>query len=218
MAILAPSHFRSHGRFYATAAIGLAAGVAAVPVDLPVALAVGGNVFFLVYLFLTWRFARRLTPDRLRDRAAQDDEGILVIVIITGAAIVLSLASIFMMLEQNSPPWWQLALAISTVPGGWFMLHTIMAFHYAHLYYAEADEPTPDSRDAGGLEFSGEEREPSIGDLLYHSFTIGMTAQVSDVDVTTSEMRRTVLVHSATSFFYNTVILALAVNVAVSRG
>jgi uncharacterized membrane protein len=43
-----------------------------------------------------------------------------------------------------------------------------------------------------------------------------MTAQVSDVVTTATPMRRMVLAHSVASFFYNTVILALAVNAAVT--
>jgi uncharacterized membrane protein len=42
-----------------------------------------------------------------------------------------------------------------------------------------------------------------------------MTAQVSDVQVVSSEMRRMTLAHGVVSFFFNTVIVALAVNVAV---
>ncbi len=60
--------------------------------------------------------------------------------------------------------------------------------------------------------------DPDAWDFLYASFTIGMTAQVSDVEVTTPQMRRAVLVHGVASFFYNTGILALAVIAAVSTG
>ena len=47
---------------------------------------------------------------------------------------------------------------------------------------------------------------------------IGMTAQVSDVQVQSSVMRRLTLAHGVVSFFFNTVILALAVNVAAGLG
>ena len=65
--------------------------------------------------------------------------------------------------------------------------------------------------------FSGR-GEPDAWDFLYASFTIGMTAQVSDIQVQTRALRRAVLVHGVASFFYNTCILALAVNAAVSAG
>jgi uncharacterized membrane protein len=57
---------------------------------------------------------------------------------------------------------------------------------------------------------------PDTWDFLYASFTIGMTAQVSDVVIETRPMRQAVLVHGVASFFYNTCILALAVNAAVT--
>jgi len=47
---------------------------------------------------------------------------------------------------------------------------------------------------------------------------IGMTAQTADTAITTSQMRLVVLVHSVLSFFFNTVIVAAAVNLAVSLG
>jgi Protein of unknown function (DUF1345) len=60
--------------------------------------------------------------------------------------------------------------------------------------------------------------EPAIWDFLYYSFVVGMTAQVSDVQVSTTRMRRLTLAHGIASFFFNTVLLALAVNVAAGVG
>ena len=57
--------------------------------------------------------------------------------------------------------------------------------------------------------------EPGSWDFLYYSFVVGMTAQVSDVQVLSTAMRRVTLAHGVVSFFYNTVLLALAVNVAI---
>ena len=102
-------------------------------------------------------------------------------------------------------------MAVAGVPLGWLTLHTLAAFHYANLYYA----PRPGGREAGGLDFPGT-KEPGPWDFLYFAFVIGMTAQVSDVAVRTAQMRRAALAHGVASFFYNTVILALAVNAAVN--
>jgi uncharacterized membrane protein len=106
-------------------------------------------------------------------------------------------------------------LAIASVLLGWLTLHTIAAFHYAHLYYAKAVSSR--GQDAGGLEFP-DTNEPTGWDFLYYSFVVGMTAQVSDVQVLATPMRRLTLAHSVVSFFYNTVILALAVNLAAGQG
>jgi len=43
-----------------------------------------------------------------------------------------------------------------------------------------------------------------------------MTAQVSDVQVVTTEMRKLTLLHGVVSFFFNTVFIAMAVNAAVA--
>ncbi len=79
---------------------------------------------------------------------------------------------------------------------------------YAHLYYHD------DHEGIGGLEFPGGGR-PSYVDFAYLSFTIGMCFQVSDVVVSSRQIRRTVLGHALLSFVYNTAILATAINLAV---
>ena len=72
-------------------------------------------------------------------------------------------------------------------------------------------------RDAGGLKFPGTD-QPHAWDFMYYSFVIGMTAQVSDVMVLTTLIRQLTLAQAVISFFFNTVLIALAVNVAVVLG
>ena len=76
---------------------------------------------------------------------------------------------------------------------------------YAHLYYRD------DAEGEGGLKFPGEHK-PDDYDFAYFAFTIGMCFQVSDVLVTSRQIRRSVLFHAVISFAYNTVILALVLN------
>ena len=214
-------HFRQHSRFYLAALAGIAVWLGAWSLPWPLPPLIGGDAFFLVYLALMARLAVHTTPDGLRQRASREDEGIPLIVLLALAAIVFSLVAIFALMNRGGEPDpAELTLAVASVPLGWLMLHTIAAFHYAHLFYATSDEDEPqseraDPKDAGGLNFPGTE-EPGAWDFLYFSFVIGMTAQVSDVSVQTVGMRRLVLYHGVVSFFYNTVLLALAVNVAVT--
>jgi len=214
-------HIRHHGRFYLAAVAGIAVWLAVWVLRWPLPPLIGGDAFFLIYLALMTRFALRITPEGLRQRASVEDEGIPLIILLALAAVVFSLAAIFALLNRaGDPDPAELSLAVASVPLGWLMLHTIAAFHYAHLFYAtsDADEPLSertDPRDAGGLHFPGSE-QPGAWDFLYFSFVVGMTAQVSDVAVETVGMRRPVLFHGIVSFFYNTVLLALAVNVAVT--
>jgi uncharacterized membrane protein len=206
-------HLNHHRRFYASAGLGVLVWLLTGMTRLPLHLAMAGNTFFGVYLLTMVHMAGRTTPLELRNRAVSADEGIVVIVVITLAAITLSLGSIFALVNApRKPDALQLGLSIISVPLGWITLHTVMALHYAHLFYAR--DPSRLVRDAAGLQFPATQ-EPDSWDFLYYSFVVGMTAQVSDVQVLSAEMRRVTLVHGVVSFFFNTVILALAVNGAL---
>lgn len=103
--------------------------------------------------------------------------------------------------------------ALPSVPLGRLTLHTLFAFRYAHLWYAPGTSPGRAGRGKQrGLAFGGDAKTPGFGDLLYYSLTTGMTAQTSDVAVTRRAMRQVTLVHGVLSFFYNAVLIALAVN------
>jgi uncharacterized membrane protein len=96
------------------------------------------------------------------------------------------------------------------VLASWTLTHTMFALHYAHLYYG--DDPLRKGRqDRRGLRFP-DERTPDFWDFLYYAFVVGMTCQVSDVQVDSRHMRRLTLGHGVLAFFFNAVILALAVN------
>jgi uncharacterized membrane protein len=202
-------HFRHHGRFYLSAACGLAVGSALVVLERKLSVSVGGATFFIVYLAASYWEASSLTAKDLRAKASLEDEGIVVIVLITIAAITISLGSLAMQLGVRQAGC-RLVPAIANVPLGWATLHTVMAFHYAHLFYSASGDGK-EKAEAGGLEFP-KTKEPAISDFVYYSFVVGMTAQVSDVDTTSREMRNTTTAHGIVSFFYNTVILAFAVN------
>ena len=215
MAISFPKHIRRHARFYFSAGLGLIVWWLTRSFIVPVRLSIAGDVFFGVYLLSIIDTTARVTPARMRERAVSKDEGIAVIVLLTLAAVSLSLASIFALLNApEQPNRLHLMLSLISVPLGWTTLHTVMAFHYAHLFYAK--HPSSDLVDAGGLVFP-ETKEPGSWDFLYYSFVVGMTAQVSDVQVASTPMRQITLAHGLASFFVNTVILALAVNVALGQ-
>jgi uncharacterized membrane protein len=90
--------------------------------------------------------------------------------------------------------------------------------HYAYEFYGRPDAGEPSSRRdgaAGGLEFPGVE-QPDGTAFLYFSYVVGMTAQTSDTAVSSNAMRRIVGLHAVFSFFFNTVIVAGAVNIVVA--
>jgi uncharacterized membrane protein len=209
-------HFRHHGRFYLSVVCGIAVWLLPIRAIDGIRIPLSGATFFLVYLASSAALARSLTTEDLRKKARFEDEGIVVIVLITLAVIGLSIGSLVLLLGSDERNGWLLVPAVANVPLSWATLHTILAFHYAHLFYSPSEGSGAKAHDTGGLEFP-KTKEPSVSDFVYFSFVVGMTAQTSDVDVTGREMRNTTIAHAVVSFFFNTVILALAVNV-VTRG
>ena len=134
------------------------------------------------------------------------------VVLAFAAACVALLAVAFVIRGHGSPAHAVVArkvlLGLSTVAVSWFLLHTVYSLHYAHLYYGDSD---CDEASDKGLDFPGD-KDPDYLDFAYFAFVIGMTCQVSDVQVTTKRMRRITLLHGVISFGFNTVILALLIN------
>jgi uncharacterized membrane protein len=106
------------------------------------------------------------------------------------------------------------ALAALTVVSSWLLVHTMLALHYTHVFY-HVSEGSPENVHGAGVIFPSE-KQPDFLDFAYFSFVIGMTCQVSDVQVTSRRIRRIVLWHGLLSFAFNTVILALSLNLASS--
>jgi uncharacterized membrane protein len=92
-------------------------------------------------------------------------------------------------------------------------MNTIFALHYAHFFYGDSDDPT--GAEARGLAFPGH-AEPDYWDFLYFAFVIGMTFQVSDVQIEDHRLRRIALAHGVLAFFFNVVVLALTINIIAS--
>lgn len=219
-------------RRYATFYTGLVCGLATLTLALAfwpeLAIQSSANVFFVVYLVLEFMKFPGLTPQYLKRHAASTDEPAWVIVVVTFGAAMVAVGSLFVLVNQGGRPALPvLALSLISVGLGWFSIHVMMALHYAHLYWRPGDQrrrntagakrDLPDGTDEehGGLDFPGGD-EPSGYDFLYYSLVIGMTAQTADVNITKTSMRKLTLLHAVVSFFFNTVLVAAAVNVAVT--
>ena len=209
------AHLRHHLRFYGAALIGLAFYLLAPPLPELIRPIAAGDLFFVAYLAAMAVMTLRLGGGALRARAAREDEGIALVVLIVLTVITFCCVAVVAVLNQRqAPSTFSLVLAVAAAPLGWLTLHTVAAFHYANLFYAPAGPHKPGGH-AGGLQFPGTER-PNIWDFLYYAFVVGMTAQVSDVQVMTTKVRRATLGHSVVSFFFNTAIIAMAVNAVVA--
>lgn len=206
---------RRHGLFLLAFALGLTAGALAYRLAAADRILIAADVFFLSYLLAVATRTGRIDARHLRQRGVDGDEGMPLIVCLSLAAVVVSLGAIIVTIRASDQGFvWRPLLALASVPLGWVTIHLVTAFHYAGLWYAR----DAGGRDAGGLDFPGAAADPVLWDFIYYSVTIGMTAQTSDVAVTTTGLRRLTVLHGALSYFYNTVILALAVNLALSLG
>jgi uncharacterized membrane protein len=205
--------FLRHVRFYTALGCGVAAFAAARLAGSDAAALLGGDVFCLVFLVLCAIMVAHQTPADLKLRAKEEDEGIAIVVLIILGTILFFVVAAFEALNRKQGVETSLlVLAGIGAPLGWFVFHTAMAFHYADIHYFDDPECDDDYRD---LDFPGR-AAPGPWEFLYFSFVIGMTCQVSDVQVKTSVMRRNVLWHGVVSFFFNTVFIAMAVNAAVA--
>jgi uncharacterized membrane protein len=99
-----------------------------------------------------------------------------------------------------------IALAILTVTLSWLAVHTVYTLRYGDLYYSEP---------AGGIDFNDGE-PPAYREFAYLAFTIGMTFQVSDTDLTEKQIRRVVLRHALISYLFGAVIVAVLINAVAS--
>jgi uncharacterized membrane protein len=174
---------------------------------------VGWDIGVGLYVVLALEMMARADVHQIRRRAAGQDEGAIVILVLTVAAGLASLLAIVALLGTSGVGGAprrasELVLATITIVLSWAFIHTIFALHYAHEFYADSG--------VRGLAFPGGEKEPDYWDFVYFAFVIGMTSQVSDVGITTKEIRRTVAAHGVVSFFFNAALLALTVNIAAS--
>ena len=129
-------------------------------------------------------------------------------------SVFASTGAIAVMLQQlQSLSAWalaaHLALSMLALALSWLLMQTIFAFRYAHLYYQEELRGQPHG---AGLDFPGK-LPPDYFDFLYYAHVVGMTSQVSDVVVTSRQMRRLTLMHSVSAFGFNMLVLALSINV-----
>lgn len=196
------------------------AGVAAALVMAPampgrIAAVAAWDLGTALYLVLSWAMMLRSSAAKMRRRAAVQDESRWVILAIMVAASFFSLLAIGVVLRgahdmKGGVLALHVGLAAVTLVLSWMLLHTLFALHYAHGDYAGGsaggDAPS-------GLAFPGGEA-PDYWDFLYFSFVVGMTCQVSDVGIASRELRRLALIHGILSFFFNTVVLALSINIA----
>lgn len=208
---------RARPRLFAAVAVGLASLVL-----LPVSLApqtraiiawdllVTSFLIFSAHLFSVQR-AEHMPAD-----AARQEEGEWTIFAITLGAVIASFGVIVYEFSATKDAHGlerslRIGLVAFTLLASWLMTHFLFALRYAHEFY----QAKPGGGIDMGLEFPGED-DPDYWDFAYFSLVLGMTFQVSDVQITSRKLRRLATMHGLLGFLFNTVVIALTVNIAAS--
>jgi uncharacterized membrane protein len=206
----------AHYRLYVSLLIGavaflLARHIRSVPaVTLVVWIAVALSIIILDWITIIWAH-----PREIRKIASLEDSSRYLVFLFVMTASLVSLVAMYLLLkstkgQSDETVGAYIFLAMGAVVVSWWMVHTVYTMRYAHLFY---DTKTGKDSTHGGLEFPQDIKDPDYLDFVYFSFVIGMTFQVSDVQITSRRLRRIVWAHGLISFAFNTAIVALSINV-----
>ena len=158
-------------------------------------------------------FARTGSSESIRTRARTEDPGRHVRLWSGVSVSIVTLIALGLELHAGKGGGLvELAVCVAALLLSWLFMNTLFALHYAHQFYGDNAR----SQRRGGLEFPGCD-DPDYWDFVYFAIVIGMTFQVSDVQITSRPIRRTVLVHGVVAFVFNMIIIALSVNVVAGR-
>jgi uncharacterized membrane protein len=152
----------------------------------------------------------------VRARARLDDENRAVLMSVALGSVGASLIAIVIALKEakihaghGGEPAWVLGLSASTLALSWLVVQCLYTLHYTHRYFGDRDaDGAPD----GGIKFPGDE-PTTYRDFIYVSICIGATCQVSDFNIVTTKFRNLVTTHAIISFVFNTMVLALGINI-----
>jgi uncharacterized membrane protein len=171
------------------------------------------NAFAFSFILTSWMVFFTRSAEQMRQRARQEDGSRLVVfAIILVSCFSCMIAVLMLILSKyvgDTSKIIYVPVAVLSMLFSWIVVHTTFCFHYTHIYYSD-DRDNPKTH-AGGLDFPGE-KKPNFLDFAYFSFVIGMTFQVSDVQITSRRLRRLALMHGLLSFGLNTFVVALVVN------
>jgi uncharacterized membrane protein len=207
---------RSRPHLFAGVTLAIAAFFALTPLpSYPLRAVMAWNTGSLLFLALTaLSFLRSQDHDISADAKAQQ-EGEWSVFALTIIGAVMSFAAIILFSHSSAHKSQQglyLAFVIATLTLSWLMIQVSFTYRYAHEYY---------SYDLGGDEVDGgidfpKDDNPDYLDFVYFAFVLGMTFQVSDCNITAKKFRRLATIQGLIGFLFNTVILALSVNIAAS--
>lgn len=180
---------------------------------------IGWDTFSLCMIIMSWITFLITTPQKIRQQSkVQDSSRVIIFIIILISTFASFLAVLLLLVTKQqfkSAETFHLIIAIAGMVLSWFLIHTIFTLRYAHIFYGD-DEETPETH-AAGLKFP-DDTEPDYFDFAYFAFVLGMTFQVSDVQITSKQFRRMAMLHGLLSFGYNTIMIALTINLIAGFG
>lgn len=209
--------FRTRPHLTGAIAVGLLAGLALVLVPNPLrastraVLSWDAGCAWLIVSSLIGMVGRQ--RDAMKAQAAKQDEGghiVLAFVLLAAAASLVAIAAELSSAKSQTDlaRAASVGLAFATVAASWFVVQIVFALHYADKYYAAGNIA---GEHRGGLNFPGDD-DPDYWDFLHFSVVIGVASQTADVAFTSRVLRRIGTVHCVAAFTFNTVVLALTIN------
>ena len=206
-------------RVYVSAAIGVLT-LLLLPPYVPAAVreAIAWCLGGTAYLSMAFKVMVRCQHDRIRARAArQDDSGVVILALVL-LAMFSSFAAIFGLIGEakgasSGGKLFYVALAASTIFVSWLVTQVVFTLHYAHEHYAP--HRLTEKGAATALSFP-DTPEPDYWDFFYFATSIGAASQTADVNINSRGLRRLVTLHAIVSFIFNTMVLALTINLAAS--
>lgn len=174
----------------------------------------GWDTLCMIFLVSVTAVMISNSPDDIRARAEREDEGrglILTLVLIAAAASVAAIGAELSLAKTAHGVFkaGHIGLAFGTVTASWFMVQMVFALHYAHEYYDENEDCVGEDRK--GLHFPGGE-VPDYWDFVHFSIVIGAACATADIEFRSKPLRRIGTVHSLVAFAFNTMIVALTIN------
>lgn len=173
-----------------------------------------GTVYLIVALIVLGRVSKRTGADGRPARWETGRIARLISMTETILASFIGLAAAVQVLALHNDP--QLG-SVTDVVGVWSML---LAWGFLHWGFSQIYFQRYYAASAPMLRFPRLDAvpgtEPGFVDFVYFAYTVGTTFAASDVEVLTTRMRWTVVWHSVLSFFFNGLIIVLALNTIMS--
>ena len=168
----------------------------------------GFSIAATAFLLSVLDLLRQGEAGQIRVRAKRNDANRAGLLVVTGATMLVVLVAVAKELGGRTQPG-SAALVVVTLVLAWLFSNTVYALHYAHLFYSDENGRPGDD---GGIEFPHCD-EPDYWDFVYFAFTLGMTFQTSDVEITARRVRRVALGHCLAAFVFNLGVIAFTINV-----